>query len=1242
MAPPGKLLILNDVGTGRANEWRWRVMLSKRQHRTTACSIAALVLVGISWRGGAQAQAPAPVDFLPPVMFDSGDAGPADIDRGDFNGDGLTDVAVLTTSGGGRVHVLLGDGAGGLLLDTSLGVAYATGIAGADFNADGIVDLAVTQQSNKPAADPYCGLMPGTVIFLGAGGAAPAYAFKTCLPGVSTSHYFTDAAAGDFNGDGIIDLAVADDAVYSVRVYRGVGDGTFLAPVRATNSSGVRVFGPLFVLDVNHDGHLDLMASTVGGVGVYLGNGTGALSFSSVAFGSSQLLLHNGVRTFAPGDINNDGHVDLVGVERGTLPATPTLQQNFFVASTGTVAGLTYVSTDTQPFPELNVGSAVLADFNKDGTLDAAVVHRDGNAVRLFLGRGNGTFAAGAAFAVGVEPRFATAADLNGDNWTDLAVIDRNLGNQSRTWVLEQLPGAGDATPPTVAVTAPAPGSSVAGIVDVEAMADDASGIARVEFFRGSVPLGSDSTPPYSVAWDTTPVPNGAYVLTAVAFDVFDNRGTSAGVPVTVANPDVMPPVVTLTAPAPGSLLGGVVLLSAAASDANGIARVEFYRGATLIGSDTTPNPFELAWNTVGIVAGLYALSAKAYDPAGNSATSPAVPVTIDQPPAAQAGAPQTVEATSAAGAVVTLNGAGSDPDAGDPLTFEWTELGQPLGNGASISVQLPIGMHAATLRVTDSFGAFAEDTVSIDVVDSVPPVLVVPPNQTVEATSADGAMVTFSASAQDAVEGAVPVTCVPPSGSSFAFGITTVTCAAADSAGNTSRGSFTVTVTPPAPPPGPLLVGLGDSFVQGVQSGDANEATQPYSFLNLMAWRMGAGLPLPLVRSSWYGAAGSTNGRARVDPAVRSLNLAVSGADVNAVLTDAATALDPSQIDTETELVLYPEVGTQLAVAERLHPQYVVCWVGNNDVLDSVLAFDRLDATQLTPVADFTVRFTQLVERLDAIGAKAAFGTIPDITALGFLLNRQDLVRLLGTDYGMPDGSLTAVPTMALLGLGLANGSILSDPSFVLDPSEQQIIRAHVAELNQVIRSTVLAHGMALVDTALVFDYLAANGLNFFGVPLNTRFLGGLLSLDGVHPSNFTHGLAAFFFIDALNQHYGAGIPQIDAEALFWLHQTDPFIDKDGDGRVTGRVGLGLLETLFALMGVSGDPDDTSPGAAPAAASASPPAGAMTPRTSTAAVRTRVLDEYARRSGKDLRTMSVQERVAAMHELFRTSRLSS
>jgi len=435
----------------------------------------------------------------------------------------------------------------------------------------------------------------------------------------------------------------------------------------------------------------------------------------------------------------------------------------------------------------------------------------------------------------------------------------------------------------------------------------------------------------------------------------------------------------------------------------------------------------------------------------------------------------------------------------------------------------------------------------------------------------------------------------------------------------------------PAAAQTGPLFVGLGDSIGEGVQSGDANAATQPYSFFHLMAWRMGAAFPLPLIQTNPFGAVGSTDGRSRIDLAVRSFNLAVSGADVNSILFDAATAVDPSQIDTETELVLYPEVGTQIEIAERLRPKYVACWIGNNDALGAALAWDQLNATQLTPVDDFTAKFTQLVERLDAIGAKAVFGTIPDITGIGFLLNRQDLLRFLGNDYGLPDGSLTSVPAMFLVKLGLANGAIFSDPNFVLDPTEQQIISGHIAQLNAVIRSTVAAHGMALVDTWAIFEYLSHNPLNFFGVGLTTRFLGGLFSLDGVHPSNFGHALAAFFFIDALNQHYAAGIPQLDALSLFWLHWTDPFIDKDGDGRVAGRFGLGLLETIFALLGLSGDSNETPGTSSLLAASASP---------SLDGDAVKALDEYERHTGRDLRKMSPRERAAAVHRLFGTTRL--
>ena len=65
----------------------------------------------------------------------------------------------------------------------------------------------------------------------------------------------------------------------------------------------------------------------------------------------------------------------------------------------------------------------------------------------------------------------------------------------------------------------------------------------------------------------------------------------------------------------------------------------------------------------------------------------------------------------------------------------------------------------------------------------------------TVSATSAAGAVVTFSASATDIVDGSVAVSCTPASGSTFAPGTTTVNCTATDAAGNTASGSFTVSV---------------------------------------------------------------------------------------------------------------------------------------------------------------------------------------------------------------------------------------------------------------------------------------------------------------------------------------------------------------------------------------------------------------------------------------------------------------
>ena len=430
------------------------------------------------------------------------------------------------------------------------------------------------------------------------------------------------------------------------------------------------------------------------------------------------------------------------------------------------------------------------------------------------------------------------------------------------------------------------------------------------------------------------------------------------------------------------------------------------------------------------------------------------------------------------------------------------------------------------------------------------------------------------------------------------------------------------------AQPPVPF-VGMGDSIGEGVQSADASEATQGFSFINLIGWQMGTDLSLPFIRTGLFGAVGSTDGRSRINATTRSRNLAVSGADAASILRDAATALTTAEINTETELVLFPETGSQIEVAERLRPQVVACWIGNNDALGAALAYDQLNATQLTPIAEFTADFTELVQRLDALGTKAVFGTIPDITGIGFLLNRNDLIAFLGSAHGMPEGHLTSVPAMFYVKLGLESPTIFSNPNFVLDPAEQAIISNHIVALNNVIRTTVAAHGMALADTHAIFQFLSFGPFNFFGRTLTTRFLGGIFSLDGVHPSNTGHALATYFFIDALNQHYGLGIPQLDGNMFQWFVQNDPHIDHDGDGRVRGRFGQGLLETLMAILNISGDSNEST-----AALGADAPS--IAGDTDTASL---VLDEYARRTGSDLRKLPQKERRAAMRALFGLAR---
>ena len=96
---------------------------------------------------------------------------------------------------------------------------------------------------------------------------------------------------------------------------------------------------------------------------------------------------------------------------------------------------------------------------------------------------------------------------------------------------------ATDLTLPTVAVTAPGAGATVAGTVSVTATASDNVGVSGVQFRLDGGNLGAEDTAaPYSVSWNTTSTANGNHTLTAIARDAAGNQRTSAGVTVAVSN----------------------------------------------------------------------------------------------------------------------------------------------------------------------------------------------------------------------------------------------------------------------------------------------------------------------------------------------------------------------------------------------------------------------------------------------------------------------------------------------------------------------------------------------------------------------------------------------------------------------------------------------------------------------------------------------------------------------------------
>jgi hypothetical protein len=179
---------------------------------------------------------------------------------------------------------------------------------------------------------------------------------------------------------------------------------------------------------------------------------------------------------------------------------------------------------------------------------------------------------------------------------------------------------------PTVSLSNPPDGALFIEPADVTltATANDPDGtVSKVEFFDSANLLGTAFTSPYTIPWNN--VLSGSYTLTAKATD-------NANATVTSSAADIMvdrAPTVSVTSPGDGAIFAtsADIVINATAGDGDGsVAKVEFFNGITLLGTDTTSS-YSFTWNNV--VAGNYTIRAKATDNLGVATTSAAVHVTV-------------------------------------------------------------------------------------------------------------------------------------------------------------------------------------------------------------------------------------------------------------------------------------------------------------------------------------------------------------------------------------------------------------------------------------------------------------------------------------------------------------------------------------------------------------------------------------------------------------------------------------
>jgi subtilisin family serine protease len=664
-------------------------------------------------------------EYLPgwPVYTYGGDSTPPAI--GDVDGDGQKEIVVASLAGPTNLFVIKPNGtvmagwprAINPTLPSYI-YAYAYPVLG-DLDGDGKLDCVMGSSDGLVYALRYDG------------------SNVAGWPQATKPANVHTPAIGDIDGDGLPEVVagnytVTENGYPANYIYAWHANGTILPnwPIKSEQNINRTFFGfgAPALADLDQDGRADVIASgdiyydAPTGVTAYKFDGSRVPGFpkTTLELGSSD------TNTVVVADLDNDGLLEMAWVDfyhRVYVWDLPT--PNTVVTPWPMFAHDEKHTGASYPIAEVIPPTAVLTS--------------PANGSRV---RGITNLTATATDNVGVtKVEFYQDSNLIGTDTTSPYAASwdsQPLGDGNHNFTATAYDAAGnvgtsstvvlttDNTAPTSSVTSPASGAVFKGaIVPVTANATDGAGIQKVEFYLdNNVLLGTDTSAPYSINWDTTGAASGAHTLNVVATDMAGNSGASPAISVSV---DYLPPSVAITSPTNGAKVGGTISITTNPVDNVGIAKVQFYRDSGTSLGTVTSAPFNLSWNTTSVSGSAHTLYAVATDTAGNTGTSATISITIDNTlPTCSMTAPATNALLT--GTAVTISANASDNIAVAKVDFYRdnnvllaTDSSSPYGISWD-STSVASGAHSLFAIATDSAGNTKPSAVVNVTVDNTAP----------------------------------------------------------------------------------------------------------------------------------------------------------------------------------------------------------------------------------------------------------------------------------------------------------------------------------------------------------------------------------------------------------------------------------------------------------------------------------------------------------------------------------------